>query len=50
MVAPALDKYAQGPVAELWKPPGPRAADRSIVTLAALIARNQAIDCPPHRD
>src|SRR5436309_10203376 len=39
-VAPALDKYAQGPVTELWKRPGLRPRDRSIVTLSALIARN----------
>jgi 4-carboxymuconolactone decarboxylase len=41
MVAPALEKYAQGPVADLWKRPGLSPRDRSIVTLAALIARNQ---------
>lgn len=39
-VAPALDKYAQGPVAELWKRPGLAPRDRSIVTVSALIARN----------
>lgn len=48
MVAPALEKYRQGPLAELWKRPdlGPR--DRSIVTLAALIARNQTIEMHDH--
>jgi 4-carboxymuconolactone decarboxylase len=40
-VAPALEKYAQGPVAELWKRPGLASRDRSIVTLTAAIARNQ---------
>ena len=40
-VAPALEKYAQGPLAELWKRPGLTPRDRSIVTIAALIARNQ---------
>jgi 4-carboxymuconolactone decarboxylase len=40
-VAPALEKYAQGPVAELWKRPGLAPRDRSIVTLTAVIARNQ---------
>src|SRR5712671_5248697 len=43
-VAPALEKYAQGPLAELWKRPGLTPRDRSIVTLAALIARNQTIE------
>jgi len=44
MVAPALDKYAQGALAELWKRPGLTPRDRSIVTIAALIARNQTIE------
>jgi 4-carboxymuconolactone decarboxylase len=39
-IAPALDKYAQGPIAELWKRPGLAPRDRSIVTVSALIARN----------
>ena len=46
MVAPALQKYAQGPLAELWKRPGLTPRDRSIVTIAALIARNQTIEMP----
>jgi 4-carboxymuconolactone decarboxylase len=45
-VAPALEKYAQGPVAELWKRSGLSLRDRSIVTIAALIARNQTIEMP----
>ncbi|MBV8551471.1 MAG: carboxymuconolactone decarboxylase family protein [Acidobacteriaceae bacterium] len=44
IVAPALEKYAEGPVAELWKRPGLTSRDRSIVTVAALIARNQTIE------
>ena len=44
MVAPALGKYAQGALADLWKRPGLAPRDRSIVTLAALIARNQTIE------
>ena len=40
-VAPVLDRYAQGPIADLWKRPGLSSRDRSIVTVAALIARNQ---------
>lgn len=31
-VAPALDKYAQGPIAELWKRAGLKTRDRSIVS------------------
>lgn len=46
MVAPALDKYVQGPIAELWKRPELSPRDRSIVTIAALIARNQTIEMP----
>src|SRR5207249_1736531 len=48
MVAPALEKYAQGPLADLWKRPGLTPRDRSIVTVAALIARNQTIEMPYH--
>jgi len=44
MVSPALEKYAQGPVADLWRRPGLAPRDRSIVTLAALISRNQTVD------
>jgi 4-carboxymuconolactone decarboxylase len=47
MVAPALDKYAHDRLfGEVWQRPGLNARDRSIVTLAALIARNQTIDMP----
>ena len=46
IVAPALEKYAQGPLAEVWKRPGLTPRDRSIVTIAALIARNQTIEMP----
>jgi 4-carboxymuconolactone decarboxylase len=46
MVAPALQKYAQGPLAELWKRSGLTPRDRSIVTIAVLIARNQTIEMP----
>jgi 4-carboxymuconolactone decarboxylase len=46
MVTPALAKYAQGPLAELWKRPGLTPRDRSIVTISALIARNQTIEMP----
>ena len=46
MVTPALAKYAQGPLAELWKRPGLTPRDRSIVTISALITRNQTIEMP----
>jgi 4-carboxymuconolactone decarboxylase len=47
MVAPALEKYTQGTLlGDVWKRPGLSARDRSIVTIAALIARNQAIEMP----
>ena len=46
-VAPALDKYAQERLlGEVWKRPGLNARDRSVVTVAALIARNQTIELP----
>jgi 4-carboxymuconolactone decarboxylase len=45
-VAPALEKYAQGPLAELWKRSALAPRDRSIVTVAALIARNLTIEMP----
>ncbi len=45
LVAPALEKYTQERLlGEVWKRPGLSARDRSIVTLAALIARNQTIE------
>ncbi|HEY6384160.1 MAG TPA: carboxymuconolactone decarboxylase family protein [Candidatus Acidoferrum sp.] len=45
-VAPALEKYTNGPLADLWKRPELEPRDRSIVTVAALIARNQTIEMP----
>jgi 4-carboxymuconolactone decarboxylase len=45
-VAPALEKYARGPLSDLWKRPELNARDRSIVTVAALIARNDASELP----
>jgi len=47
-VAPALEKYARGVLAGLWKRPGLAPRDRSIVTLAALIARNQTVEMADH--
>lgn len=46
-VAPALEKYTQGVVADLWKRPDLSPRDRSIVTLAALIARTQTVEMAP---
>src|SRR5437660_73978 len=46
-VAPALEKYWEGTLlGDVWKRPGLTPRDRSIVTLAALIARNQTIEMP----
>jgi 4-carboxymuconolactone decarboxylase len=50
-VAPALDRVTQERLlAEVWRRPGLAARDRSIVTLAALIARNQTIELPFYLD
>lgn len=48
MVAPALEKYREGALAGLWKRDGLGPRDRSIVTLSALIARNQIVEMPYH--
>jgi 4-carboxymuconolactone decarboxylase len=50
MVAPALEKYAQGPLGDLWKRPDLTPRERSMVTLAALIARDQTIEMPHYFD
>lgn len=43
-VSPALDAYTKRTVlGELWQRPGLAARDRSLVTLAVLIARNQSL-------
>jgi len=48
-VSPALEAYTQNRLlGDLWKRPGLAPRDRSIVTLAALIARNQTIEMPYH--
>jgi 4-carboxymuconolactone decarboxylase len=49
MVAPALDKYTQDRLlGEVWKRPGLSSRDRSVVTLAAMIGRNQTIALADH--
>jgi 4-carboxymuconolactone decarboxylase len=48
-VAPPLAVYTQNRLlGDVWKRPGLAPRDRSIVTLAALIARNQTIEMPYH--
>jgi 4-carboxymuconolactone decarboxylase len=48
-VSSALEKYASGVVQEdLWRRPGLTTRDRSIVTVATLIARNQTIEMARH--
>jgi 4-carboxymuconolactone decarboxylase len=47
MVAPALEKYKEATLlGGVWKRPGLSPRDRSLVTLSALIARNQANELP----
>src|SRR3974390_2253156 len=47
MVSPALDRYTQGPLmGDLWKRRDLSPRDRSIVTVASLIARSQTIEMP----
>jgi 4-carboxymuconolactone decarboxylase len=49
MVAPALDKYTQDRLlGDVWKRPGLSRRDRSVVTLAALIGRNQTLALSDH--
>jgi 4-carboxymuconolactone decarboxylase len=48
-VAPPLEAYTRNRLlGDVWKRPGLAPRDRSIVTLAALIARNQTIEMPYH--
>jgi 4-carboxymuconolactone decarboxylase len=48
-VAPALEQYTSGPLLNgVWKSPGLSPRDRSVVTVAALIARMQTIEMPYH--
>jgi 4-carboxymuconolactone decarboxylase len=49
MIVPALEKVTQERLlGDVWKRPGLSARDRSIVTLAALVARAQTIEMPDH--
>jgi 4-carboxymuconolactone decarboxylase len=48
-VSPALEQYTKGPLLDgLWKRPELSPRDRSVVTVAALIARIQTIEMPFH--
>ena len=48
-VAPALERYTQERLlGEVWKRPNLSPRDRSVVTLAALIARNQTAEIPAY--
>jgi 4-carboxymuconolactone decarboxylase len=48
-VSPVLEHYTKGPLLDgLWKRPEMSRRDRSIVTVAALIARIQTIEMPSH--
>src|SRR5258705_1674960 len=48
-VAPALEKYTNDQLhGDVWKRAGLSPRDRSIVTVAALIARDQTIEMPHH--
>ena len=51
MVSPALEKYWERTLlGDVWKRPDLSPRDRSIITVAALIARDQAIEMPRHFD
>jgi 4-carboxymuconolactone decarboxylase len=48
-VSPALEKYTRGPLLDgVWNRPGLSRRDRSVVTLAVLIARGQTVEMPHH--
>ena len=48
-VAPALDQYNQTRLlGDVWKHPGLAPRDRSIITVAALITRDQTVEMPYH--
>ena len=49
-VAPALERYSERVLGELWRRPGLSPRDRGIVTIAVVIARNQTIEMPYYFD
>ena len=51
MVSPVLERYTNSLVrGDLWKRPDLSPRDRSIVTIAALVARNQTVEMPYYLD
>jgi 4-carboxymuconolactone decarboxylase len=48
IVSPALQRYTQTTLANLWRRPGLSARDRSLAMLAVLIARNEASELPSY--
>lgn len=50
VVSPALEKYAKTALAEVWKRPGLSRRDRSLGTVAALVAGNRAVELPHQID
>jgi len=50
-VSPALERYMRAPLfGDLWNRPDLSPRDRSIITLAALIARSQTLELPAYLD
>jgi 4-carboxymuconolactone decarboxylase len=47
-VSPALERYTQNTLQDLWKRSGLSVRDRSLVTLSVLIARNQMTELPSY--
>jgi 4-carboxymuconolactone decarboxylase len=47
-VSPALEKYDREVISKLWTKPGLSARDRSVITISALIAKNQTSDLPTY--
>jgi 4-carboxymuconolactone decarboxylase len=45
-VSPALEKYDREVISKLWARPVLTARDRNVVTLSALIAKNQTVELP----
>ncbi len=47
-VSPALGRYTEATLGDLWKRPGLTPRDRSVVTLSVLIAKNQTVELARH--
>lgn len=48
MTTPVLEHYTHTTLDALWKRPGLSLRDRSIITVAVLVARNAAVGLPPY--